>query len=141
MIRLDRTKKRSRRKYRTGGRKQQIEGRSTPKTTKRILKVKLDADFDISTLPNVPITFELQLAEDINAEVVNLFENMHQEVEYFPEMLLHAITSINNDQTLTETLPVPSKTIVETVDVKEQQHNLKPAPIQESESAQGDLKI
>lgn len=33
------------------------------------------------TLLFVSIPFELQLPEDINADVDNLFENMHQEVE------------------------------------------------------------
>lgn len=60
--------------------------------------MELDADFDISTLPDLPITFEMQLPEEMNAEVVELFEIMHQEVEGFDEMLLHAVTSINNDQ-------------------------------------------
>ncbi|CAC5384775.1 unnamed protein product [Mytilus coruscus] len=94
--------------------------------------MELDADFDTSTLPDVPITFELQLPEDINTdEVVDLFEIMHQEVEGFDEMLLHAVTSINNDQTDTETLQ--STTFVETVDVQVQQHHQEPALIQDSE--------
>ncbi|CAC5395249.1 unnamed protein product [Mytilus coruscus] len=56
---------------------------------------------------------------------------MHQEVEGFDEMLLHAVTSINNDQTDTETLP--STTFAETVDVQVQQHHQEPALIQDSE--------
>ncbi|CAG2203130.1 unnamed protein product [Mytilus edulis] len=91
--------------------------------------MELDADFDISTLPDLPITFEMQLPEEMNAEVVELFEIMHQEVEGFDEMLLHAVTSINNDQTL----PVPSTTSVETVDFQAQ-HNQEPAPVQDSDN-------
>ena len=89
--------------------------------------MELDADFDISTLPDLSKTFELKLPEEMNTEVVELFEIMHQEVEGFDEMLLHAI---NNDQTL----PVPNTTSAETVNFPAQQLNQEPAPIQDSEN-------
>ncbi|CAC5374666.1 unnamed protein product [Mytilus coruscus] len=59
---------------------------------------------------------------------------MHCEVEGFDEMLLHAVTSINNDeQTLTETQP--STTFAETDDAQVQQHQQEPTPIQETDKS------